>query len=149
MPHSRKPTYEEKKAHNLWTRYRITVEEHKLVTEANGGVCECCGKRKGRVIDHCHDTGDIRGYLCISCNNGLGLLGDTEESLEQAIEYLRRERSHGIPTRRRVSGATRQETLQEDDRGRSKSDVCGNVRVPNRTRNKRNRQNAHGRKTKQ
>lgn len=139
MPQWKRPTYEEKKAHNLWTRYRITVEEHKLVTEANDGICDCCGERKGKVIDHCHYTGEIRGYLCHACNRGLGLLGDTEEALEQALEYLRRERSHGVPTRRRVSGHKRKEALQKNDRRRSKPNVRRNVRNKNSTRNKRHR----------
>ena len=37
------------------------------------------------VIDHDHDTGEFRGWLCNNCNTGLGAMGDTIEGLERAI----------------------------------------------------------------
>lgn len=39
-------------------------------------------------IDHCHETGKIRGVLCVSCNSGIGSLGDTTKGVKQALEYL-------------------------------------------------------------
>ena len=41
------------------------------------------------VIDHDHDTGEFRGWLCNNCNTGLGAMGDTIEGLERAIKYLK------------------------------------------------------------
>lgn len=32
------------------------------------GRCALCGRRFDLVQDHCHDTGQIRGWLCRSCN---------------------------------------------------------------------------------
>ena len=57
-----------------------------------GQPCECCGKPVYRnwQLDHCHDTGDFRGWLCKQCNTGLGNLGDTLQSLKLAVEYLER-----------------------------------------------------------
>jgi hypothetical protein len=55
--------------------------------------CENCGgvqKGKRLSIDHCHETGAFRGWLCDSCNLGLGKLGDTIEAVERALEYLKR-----------------------------------------------------------
>jgi hypothetical protein len=40
-------------------------------------------------VDHCHDTGKIRGVLCNACNVGLGYFKDDVGSLQQAISYLR------------------------------------------------------------
>jgi len=40
-------------------------------------------------IDHDHTTGVVRGVLCKPCNTGLGLLGDSEEGLSRALDYLR------------------------------------------------------------
>lgn len=56
------------------------------------GNCECCGGTsvKALALDHCHETGVFRGWLCSSCNMGLGLLGDNIESLDRAIDYLKR-----------------------------------------------------------
>lgn len=47
------------------------------------------------AIDHCHETGRFRGFLCTLCNTGLGALGDTLESLGKAMKYL----SNQPPTR--------------------------------------------------
>ncbi len=54
-------------------------------------ACELCGKaEKTRLcLDHDHATGAFRGWLCRVCNAGIGLLGDTPESLERALRYLR------------------------------------------------------------
>lgn len=55
-------------------------------------TCELCGKppniKRSLALDHCHETGAFRGWLCYRCNLGLGLLGDTAESLKRAIAYL-------------------------------------------------------------
>jgi len=57
-------------------------------------VCECCSKpcktKTVLCLDHCHDTGAFRGWLCNACNVGIGRLGDNEEGLMKALEYLRR-----------------------------------------------------------
>ncbi len=39
-------------------------------------------------VDHCHDTNEIRGLLCLKCNAGIGQLGDSIPRLEAAIEYI-------------------------------------------------------------
>lgn len=40
------------------------------------------------VIDHDHHNGEFRGWLCHSCNRGMGMLGDDIQRLERAIKYL-------------------------------------------------------------
>lgn len=58
--------------------------------------CEICGRTDRRIdIDHCHNTGVVRGGICESCNRGLGLLGDTAEAIGRALMYLRKEQIHG------------------------------------------------------
>ena len=39
-------------------------------------------------IDHCHETGKIRGILCHLCNNLLGNARDNTTILASAIDYL-------------------------------------------------------------
>jgi len=39
-------------------------------------------------VDHCHDTGAIRGILCGPCNQGLGLLRESVANLARAVDYL-------------------------------------------------------------
>ena len=52
--------------------------------------CQLCG-RAGRqlVLDHCHESGEFRGFICSPCNRGLGLLGDDVDGLLQALLYLK------------------------------------------------------------
>ena len=47
-------------------------------------VCECCGGKglDKLQIDHCHGTGHFRGFLCRSCNQIIGNLGDSYEAIE-------------------------------------------------------------------
>ncbi len=57
-------------------------------------TCECCGRKpngRGSLhLDHCHGTNKFRGWLCHSCNNGIGLLGDSQLGLARAALYLDR-----------------------------------------------------------
>ena len=41
-------------------------------------------------VDHCHETGEVRGLLCNHCNRGLGLLGDSPYNTRRATKYLER-----------------------------------------------------------
>ena len=65
-----------------------------------GELCECCCKPVTRnwQLDHCHDTGDFRGWLCKQCNTGLGNLGDNLQSLQLAVEYLQRAEQNANPS---------------------------------------------------
>lgn len=55
--------------------------------------CECCNRTENKlVVDHDHITGKFRGWLCKSCNLGIGKLGDDLKSVKMAVKYL--ESSH-------------------------------------------------------
>jgi hypothetical protein len=59
--------------------------------------CECCGAKTDDFhFDHCHTTNQFRGWLCRSCNLGLGFLGDNIAGLERAIKYLSKSRRDEI-----------------------------------------------------
>jgi hypothetical protein len=55
--------------------------------------CDLCGvpyKSKSDVnIDHCHDTGAVRGAICTCCNLMLGGARDCPDVLMKAVRYLR------------------------------------------------------------
>lgn len=53
-----------------------------------GAECYICGSDKSLVIDHSHETGDLRGILCSSHNIGIGLFKDNIDHLLAAIMYL-------------------------------------------------------------
>lgn len=72
---------------NRAQRYGITFDEAK---ELIGRNCEGCGRKAlGRDvhIDHCHDTGKVRGVLCRDCNHALSK-HMTPEILRRLADYL-------------------------------------------------------------
>lgn len=73
-------------------RYGISLEEYDRMDAEQEGRCAICGKacRTGKRlgVDHCHETGDVRGLLCRTCNAGLGQFGDSLDMLRSAVEYL-------------------------------------------------------------
>jgi hypothetical protein len=61
--------------------------------------CECCGisihddymkgrRYSGLVLDHDDVNDRVRGWICESCNRGIGALGDTSTGLKLALAYL-------------------------------------------------------------
>jgi hypothetical protein len=74
------------------SRYNLTIEEFDRLSEAQDNLCAICSKSEEYFprlsVDHCHETGKVRGLLCNNCNRGLGLLGDNHETLKKASEYL-------------------------------------------------------------
>lgn len=87
------------RSYDLRTTYGITVEDWQAMFEAQEGRCGICGRhedevlwaegRRGLVVDHCHDTGRVRGLLCNGCNRGIGYLGDSQAVLQAAVAWLR------------------------------------------------------------
>ena len=74
-------------------KYGITIEEAQRIQET---PCEICGDAsKASVIDHNHQTGLVRGALCNTCNQGIGLLKDSPIVVEKALEYLKSRGHYG------------------------------------------------------
>ena len=75
-------------------QFGITVDEYEAMLEQQGNACAICGAGIGcglgyRLrVDHCHDTGKVRGLLCSECNLGLGKFRDNPEFLRKAADYL-------------------------------------------------------------
>lgn len=91
--HKRPHCYEADKDRKLKKAYGIGYAEYKSMLAAQDGRCAICGtrdtgNRKAFHVDHCHDTGVVRGLLCGNCNSGIGNLRDNVELLQRAIEYL-------------------------------------------------------------
>lgn len=75
-------------------QYGITLDQYDLMVENQNGCCKICGTddpgstRKRFSVDHNHETGEVRGLLCGSCNAALGLFKDSPTILQSAFNYL-------------------------------------------------------------
>jgi hypothetical protein len=71
--------------------FGITQADYDALLERQGGGCAICGKPPGKIslhVDHDHETGEIRGLLCVGCNNALGQFHDDPALLYRAIDYV-------------------------------------------------------------
>ena len=74
----------------LKKKYGISLEEYRKECEKRGNICDICSVITDTMhVDHNHITGKVRGFLCGSCNRGIGLLKDSPEILDKASHYLR------------------------------------------------------------
>lgn len=79
----------QEKVHVVSQRCRIAKEYGISVEEAEAiraSPCEACGAPRS-VVDHCHDTGVVRGPLCANCNRAFGLLGEDPERISKLVVY--------------------------------------------------------------
>jgi len=54
-------------------RYHLTSEAYDNLSKK----CELCGTYADLAIDHNHETGVVRGVLCIPCNFKVGAIEST------------------------------------------------------------------------
>ena len=92
----------DRKAHHSYKRYYrhgITGEQYAIIEEVQNKVCAICNQpsKDGSKlsIDHNHKTNEVRGLLCKECNRALGLFGDSINTLENALNYLKQRGSYG------------------------------------------------------
>ncbi len=102
-PHKREKfkTSSYNKNANYIKLYGITTLDAQKILDEQIGMCAnvACGKElsfdaaKGAFnkafVDHCHDTGKVRGILCIGCNTALGHL-ENKSKVFGLIQYLQK-----------------------------------------------------------
>ena len=90
---------DKQKHQDLIKKYGISLDQYKEQHQVQSGVCAICGnpetivdKRSKRVrhlaVDHNHTTGQIRGLLCMGCNQGIGNFQEDLDRLKKAVTYL-------------------------------------------------------------
>ena len=114
-PEKRKEYYENKKEENLkvnkayrdknherereraWKRHGIKDIDYNTylkLKERQNCSCAICKKHESELtqplhVDHDHETGEVRGLLCQSCNTALGKFGDSLEGIMKVVDYLK------------------------------------------------------------
>lgn len=78
----------ERQAYKYRVRYGITLAEYQTRLAEQNNQCQICERIKKLVVDHNHQTKEIRGLLCDRCNKGLGHFEERPELLSRAIQYL-------------------------------------------------------------
>jgi len=87
------------KCQRMHLRYGIDEYKFEDLLISQDYKCAICGnaetnkdKRTGKTfemsVDHCHDTGQVRGLLCTACNTMIGMSKDSKEVLLSAVAYL-------------------------------------------------------------
>ena len=84
---------------HLRKKYGMALDEFNALSEAQGHKCCICGEENSThenlVVDHNHNTGEVRGLICSPCNSALGHAKDSVKVLEAMIDYLKLRGSYG------------------------------------------------------
>ena len=71
------------------SKYGLSLDARDRLIAGQDSNCGICGNKvEGLFVDHCHDTGYVRGMLCNTCNLGLGAFKDDLDLLASAASYL-------------------------------------------------------------
>ena len=95
----RKDNPEKIKNSELKKVFGIDLDEYHSMLKKQDYHCAICGNGEAAInprtkkaldlaVDHCHETGKIRGLLCKNCNNMIGYAKDSPELLIKALNYL-------------------------------------------------------------
>jgi len=80
---------------HLRNKFGLTLEDYDRMLADQQGGCAVCGDPPGKAalhVDHCHDSGVVRGLLCFRCNSAIGNLRDDPVIVASALAYLTRHR---------------------------------------------------------
>lgn len=74
--------------------YGLTTEGYNELFMSQEGRCGGCKTHQNEFnrhfcVDHDHETGKVRGLLCVGCNLILGYAQDQEQILFNLVEYLK------------------------------------------------------------
>lgn len=87
-------------AYTILYKFKMNAKEYYELLEKQNYVCAICKKPETQIkrksnkikmlsVDHCHETGKIRGLLCFKCNIGIGSFNDSIELFLYAIKYIK------------------------------------------------------------
>ena len=89
---SRQRNPEKVRENHLKYTYGISQSDYNKMINSQNGLCSICGsddigdkRNKYFHVDHCHETGKVRGLLCSRCNTKLGWY---EKYSNEILRYL-------------------------------------------------------------
>ena len=82
----------------LWVRYKLKASDWDKLFQEQNGCCAICQRvsknsrdiKRPLVVDHCHESGKVRGLLCHNCNLTLGKYNDNPLWFDKLAAYLRK-----------------------------------------------------------
>ena len=84
--------------HRLKRRYGLSLSDYNEMLKEQNGVCWICkrpetmrqgGRLKPLAVDHCHESGVVRGLLCNRCNRVVGFVEEDISILQSSIDYIK------------------------------------------------------------
>lgn len=71
-------------------KFGISEKEYQAMLSDQNGLCAICkgppdARWKMLAVDYCHDTGKVRGLLCMVCNT---MLGRFEKNFSSVMRYI-------------------------------------------------------------
>ena len=98
--YTKKPKRTEEETKNLYKsrafkrKYGISKEDFYVLKFKQNNKCAICQNKlendKKSHMDHCHNSGKLRGVLCVACNLGLGMFKDSLPILKSAAKYIKK-----------------------------------------------------------
>ena len=79
--------------HKLKSEHKVPEDHRCLICQKSESELKDIYSKNGAsqskwALDHCHESGQFRGFLCRNCNNGLGRFQDNPDLLIKAANYL-------------------------------------------------------------
>lgn len=81
------------RGYSLKALYGLSVDQYQEMLTQQDNSCKICKTHESNLkrrlfVDHCHETGKVRGLLCQYCNTMIGNAKDNVLVLQSAISYL-------------------------------------------------------------
>ena len=79
--------------HRLKNNFGLTLTQYESMLIAQNGHCACCPttpaeNHRKLAVDHDHETGQVRGLLCVKCNQALGMVNESFKTLQNLAGYI-------------------------------------------------------------
>lgn len=93
----------------LKRKYGIDLAYYNQMFINQNGCCATCETHQSELnrtlcVDHNHETGEVRGLLCMSCNRAFGLLKENVNTLKNLITYKLKPVSAVVNTEQEKAG---------------------------------------------